>query len=66
MVQRKQQLKFERNPRIRNRDNCDTDAHMTDGRRTNFNFMSSAAIVQAELKWHLLQHIAIGTYKHPI
>ena len=38
MVQRKQQLKFERNPRII-RDNCHTG-----GRLTNFDFMSSADI----------------------
>ena len=41
MVQRKQQPKFERNPCIRKRDNCDTD-----GRRTNFEFLSSVDIVK--------------------
>ncbi len=39
MAQRKQQPKFERNPLARKRDNYDTD-----GRRTNFDFMSSAEL----------------------
>ncbi len=35
MAQGKPQLKFERNPWIKFRDNCDTDGRrMTDGRRT--------------------------------
>ncbi len=43
MVQEKPQMKFETNPCIRFRDNCDTDdGRMDDGRPTNFNFMSSA------------------------
>ncbi len=41
MAQGKQQLKFERNPCIKFRDDCDTD-----GRRTNCDFMSSADIVK--------------------
>ena len=47
MDEGKQQPKFERNPRIRFRDNCDTDEGQTDDkRRTNFDFMSSADIVK--------------------
>ena len=49
MAQGKPQLKFERNPSIKFRDNCDTDGRMDDGRmdvRTNFDFMSSADIVK--------------------
>ncbi len=50
MAQGKPQLKFERNPCIKFRDNCDTDGR-TDGRtddrrRTNCDFMSSADIVK--------------------
>ncbi len=48
MAQGKQQPKFERNPCIRFRGNCGqraTDGR-TDGRRTNFDFMSSADIVK--------------------
>ncbi len=55
MAQEKPQLKFERNPCIKFRDNCDTDGR-TDGRwpagrtddrrRTNCDFMSSADIVK--------------------
>ncbi len=41
MAQGKPQLKFERNPCIKFRDNCDMD-----GRRTNCDFMSSADIVK--------------------
>ncbi len=52
MAQGKLQLKFERNLCIKSRDNCDTDGRTTDdgwtddGRRTNFDFMSSADIVK--------------------
>ncbi len=46
MAQEKQQPKFKRNPCIRFRDNCDTDGRTTDKRRTNYDFMSSADIVQ--------------------
>ncbi len=46
MAQGKQQLKCERNPCIRCRDNCDTDGWTTDGRLTNFDFISSADIVK--------------------
>ncbi len=46
MAQGKQQLKFERNPHIGYRYNCDTDGRTTDGRRTIFDFMSSADIVE--------------------
>ncbi len=46
MAQGKPQLKFERNPCIKFRDNCDTDGRTTDGRRTNCDFMSSADIVK--------------------
>ncbi len=50
MAQGKPQLKFERNPWIKVRDNCDTDGRTddgrTDGRRTNFDLMSSADIVK--------------------
>ncbi len=42
MVQGKQQQKFERNPCIRNRDNCDKDGRRTDA--DEFRFMSSADI----------------------
>ncbi len=35
MAQGKPQLKFERNPCIKFRDNCDTDGRTTDGRRTD-------------------------------
>ncbi len=35
MVQEKPQMKFERNPRIRFRDNCDTDDGRTDDGRTD-------------------------------
>ncbi len=41
MAQGKQQPKFDKNPCIGFRDNCDTD-----GRRTNFVFMSSADTVK--------------------
>ncbi len=41
MAQRKPQPKFERNRRIRFRDNC-----VTDERTTNFDFMSSADMVK--------------------
>ncbi len=34
IVQEKAQMKFERNPCIRFRDNCDTDGRRTDGQRT--------------------------------
>ncbi len=43
MAEGKPQLKFERNPCIKFRDNCDTDGR-TDGRRTNYDLMSSADI----------------------
>ncbi len=47
MAQGKPQLKFERNPCNNFRDNLP----QTDGRRSNFDFMSSAdKISQAELK----------------
>ncbi len=50
MAQGKPQLKFERNPWIKFRYNCDTDGRTdvrtTDGRRTNFDLMSSADIVK--------------------
>ncbi len=55
MAQGKPQLKFERNPCNKFRDNCDTDGRRTDdgrtdgrtdGRRTNCDFMSSADIVK--------------------
>ncbi len=50
MAQGKPQLKFDRNPFIKFRDNCDTadDGRQTtdDRRRTNCNFMSSADIVK--------------------
>ena len=45
MAQWKEQPKFERKPRNRFRDNCDTGGR-TDGRRTNFDFMSSTDIVK--------------------
>ncbi len=50
MAQEKPQLKFERNPCIKFRDNCDTDGR-TDGptderRRTKCDSMSSADIVK--------------------
>ncbi len=35
MAQGKPQLKFERNPCIKFRDNCDTDRRTTDGRTTD-------------------------------
>ncbi len=35
MAQGKPQLKFERNPCIKFRDNCDTDGQMYDGRTTD-------------------------------
>ncbi len=35
MAQRKPQLKFERNPCIKFRDNCDTDGRTTDGWTTD-------------------------------
>ena len=51
MAHEKQQPKFERNPSIRFRDNCDTDGQTTDDRRRttddrrriNFDFMVSRA-----------------------
>ncbi len=43
MAQGNQQPEFERNPCIRFRDNWDKD-RWTNGRRTNFDFMSSAGI----------------------
>ncbi len=47
MAQGKQQPKFETNPCIRFRDNCDTEGRTDDDRRrTNFDFMSSADIVK--------------------
>ncbi len=55
MAQGKPQPKFESNPCIRFRDNCDTDGHRRtddgrqtrdDRRRTNFDFLSSADIVK--------------------
>ncbi len=52
MVQKKRQPKFERNPCIRFRDNCDT----YDGRQTNFDFMNSADS-QAELNMVLPQKL---------
>ncbi len=42
MATGKQQLKFERNSRIRNRNNCDTD----DGRTEGFDFMSGAKYIK--------------------
>ncbi len=59
LAQGKQQPQFDRNPCIMFRDNCDTDGRTdvgwttdgpTEGRRTNFDFMSS----QAELEGLLL------------
>ncbi len=44
MAQEKPQLKFESNPYIKFRDNCDTDGR--DDGRTNCDFMSSADIVK--------------------
>ncbi len=41
MAQGKPQVKFERNPCIKFRDNCDTDGR-TDGRRTKPHTMTSA------------------------
>ncbi len=38
MTQGKQQPKFERNPRIRFRDNCDTDDRQMDGRMDDGRF----------------------------
>ncbi len=35
IAQGKPQLKFERNPCVKFRDNCDTDGRTTDGRRTD-------------------------------
>ncbi len=35
MAQGKPQLKFERNPRIKFRDNCDTDGRTDDGQKTH-------------------------------
>ncbi len=50
MAQGKQQPKFEINPCVRFRDNCDTDGltdgRTDDGRQMNFDFMSSANIVK--------------------
>ena len=47
MAQGKPQLKLERNPCIKFRDNCDTDGRWTDDRqRTNCDSMSSADIVK--------------------
>ncbi len=47
MAQGKPQLKFERNPCIKFRDNCDTDGRTKDDRqRTNCDSMSSADIVR--------------------
>ncbi len=39
MAQGKPQLKFERNPYIKFRDNCDTDGRTTDGRTTDKNLI---------------------------
>ncbi len=55
MAQGQPPPKFERNPCIKFRDNCDTDGRTTDGGRTNgrltnFDFMSSADIVKQSLK----------------
>ncbi len=44
MAQGKPQLKFERNPYIKFRDNCDTDGRTTDDRQI------AIAWAQAELK----------------
>ncbi len=51
MAQGKPQVKFERNPCIKFRDNCDTDGRTDerrtdDRRRTNCDSMSSADIVK--------------------
>ena len=45
IVHRKQQLKFERNPR-KGKDIIATRTDDDDGRRTNFDFMNSADIVE--------------------
>ncbi len=45
IVQRKHQPKFERNMCIRFRNNCDTKGPTDDRRRTNFDIMNSADIV---------------------
>ncbi len=47
MAQGKPQLKFERNPCVKFRDNCDTDGRTDDGQiaGTNCDFMRSADIV---------------------
>ncbi len=51
MVQEKLQMKFERNPCIRFRDNCDTDDGRTDdGRRTKVPYHELCWQSQAELK----------------
>ncbi len=46
MAQGKPQIKFERNPCIKFRDNCDPDGRTDNRRRTNCDFMSSADIVK--------------------
>ncbi len=46
MAQGKPQLKVERNPCIKLRDNCDTGERQTDGQQTNCDSMSSSDIVK--------------------
>ncbi len=47
MAQGKLQLKLERNPCIKFRDNCDTDGRTTD--KFRFNFRKSKVVIKKEL-----------------
>ncbi len=62
MAQGKPQLKFERNPPIKFRDNCDTDGRTTDGRRTKVPSHELCWQSQAELKMPLVNTIDIYQY----